>query len=629
MLHHYLKIAVRNLVKYKTQSVISIVGLAIGFTCFSLSSLWIRYEMTYDSFHDGAERIFLVRHESAMNDNGVSPITPYVLAGYLKETFPEVEEACNTNAWETKVQYENVEYPIFRANADSAFMRFFGIQVIEGNVDFLKEGSQEIAVTRAFAKRLFGEESPFGKQVKIYGRERSVCALVTDWSEHSNMPFGLLQANYTYQGWNASSHQTFIRIKEGTDINTFRDKLYQHKVEKDGIIFSKIVLTPITAMHYDRPDRPQDIRFSHIQLFALVSGLIILCSLINFLTLFINRIHIRKKEIGLRVVCGSSNRRLLGLFSVEYVLILLLAILLGFVLMELATPYFKTLANIKMDTYGIYAEAIFYSVTVAALSLLLSLIPIYFRSRALNVSIKGPGKIRGYNLFQRASIVFQCVISILFIFCTVVLIKQIHFLTHTDRVVAREGRAVMSMYPAQAAVKEEMKQIPFITEIESGEFLPLLPTFGQAFQQTTEWDDKPASAENVMLEMMKGGASLCRYYELTLLEGRMLEEGDADKKVLINEAAARQFGWKDPVGKTYMRHDSTRVEVVGLLRDFISKSPLVPIMPLVIVDRLSGFNMGWDEFVLFKFHPGRWEECKQAIETLLREKYPETVRFDI
>ena len=75
MLQHYIKLAIRNLLKYKSQSVISIIGLAIGFTCFALSTLWIRYEQTYDTFHKG-DRIYLVRVESYMSSSGISEITP-------------------------------------------------------------------------------------------------------------------------------------------------------------------------------------------------------------------------------------------------------------------------------------------------------------------------------------------------------------------------------------------------------------------------------------------------------------------------------------------------------------------------------------------------------------------------
>ena len=76
MLKHYLLIAIRNLLKYKTQSIVSIIGLAMGFTCFALATLWIRYEMTYDNFREGAERIFLVRNEDKNSKDGLSTVTP-------------------------------------------------------------------------------------------------------------------------------------------------------------------------------------------------------------------------------------------------------------------------------------------------------------------------------------------------------------------------------------------------------------------------------------------------------------------------------------------------------------------------------------------------------------------------
>ena len=87
MLKHYLLIAIRNLLKYKTQSIVSIIGLAMGFTCFALATLWIRYEMTYDNFREGAERIFLVRNEDKNSKDGLSTVTPSPLAATCKRHF--------------------------------------------------------------------------------------------------------------------------------------------------------------------------------------------------------------------------------------------------------------------------------------------------------------------------------------------------------------------------------------------------------------------------------------------------------------------------------------------------------------------------------------------------------------
>ena len=96
MIVHNLKIAFRNLLKYKTQSVISVLGLAVGFTCFALSAIWIRYEMSYDSFHEHAGQIHIVRKKDKIGfgKDGVDNSTPYVLSQYLKNNFAEVKAAC-------------------------------------------------------------------------------------------------------------------------------------------------------------------------------------------------------------------------------------------------------------------------------------------------------------------------------------------------------------------------------------------------------------------------------------------------------------------------------------------------------------------------------------------------------
>ena len=90
MIYHYLKIAFRNLIKYKTQSIVSIVGLAIGFICFALSALWIRYEMTYDTFHERAERIYLAGNKFELQGDGFSYFSPNLLAasGYTVHDSP-------------------------------------------------------------------------------------------------------------------------------------------------------------------------------------------------------------------------------------------------------------------------------------------------------------------------------------------------------------------------------------------------------------------------------------------------------------------------------------------------------------------------------------------------------------
>lgn len=143
MIKHYLKVAFRNLVKYKTQSLVSIIGLAVGFTCFALSVLWIRYEMTYDTFHNGADRIYMVRAHYTDSPGSTSNVTPYPLANYLQEKMPEIEATASTSIYrDMKFRMGDNEQEVVMATADSVFMNFFNIRLLKGTVNFLKENDQ-------------------------------------------------------------------------------------------------------------------------------------------------------------------------------------------------------------------------------------------------------------------------------------------------------------------------------------------------------------------------------------------------------------------------------------------------------------------------------------------------------
>ena len=252
MIKHYLKVAFRNLMKYKTQSLVSIIGLAVGFTCFALSALWIRYEMTYDNFHEGADRIYLVRAHYA-NEPGTSKFTPYPLMKYLQDKMPEIEAVTAFTAHHVKFRMEDTEQEIGMIAADSVFMNFFDIQLLKGTVNFLKCDGQEVAITKEFAKRLFSkEEDALGKEVEVGRRVCKIGAIVSGWSNHSNIPYNILAPARHSPRWGSSNEQLFIRVRERTDIDVFRTKMSTiriNDIEKESEL-SDLLITRMSALRY-------------------------------------------------------------------------------------------------------------------------------------------------------------------------------------------------------------------------------------------------------------------------------------------------------------------------------------------------------------------------------------------
>lgn len=167
MIRHYFKIAFRNLLKYKTQSIISIIGLAVGITCFALATLWIRYEMTYDTFHRRADDIYLVRAQLTITDGTLSNSMPYPAIEYLRKNISEIEDICGISPFKTNLRFKDKGGDLLAIEVDSAFIRMFDVRILQGNVNFLKKKSNEIAITEAVAKEWFGNESPLGKEIEL------------------------------------------------------------------------------------------------------------------------------------------------------------------------------------------------------------------------------------------------------------------------------------------------------------------------------------------------------------------------------------------------------------------------------------------------------------------------------
>ena len=167
MIFHYFKIAFRNILKYKTQSVISMIGLAVGFTCFALSNLWIHYETTYDNYHDGADRMYILYRTSIMEQHGYSTGMAYPASTILKNDFPEVEEVCAYSKWTNKTKIKTNEHTAietYKIQADSCFMKMFNISIVSGNVDFMYS-DDKVALTEETAIQLFGSTDVLGKEI--------------------------------------------------------------------------------------------------------------------------------------------------------------------------------------------------------------------------------------------------------------------------------------------------------------------------------------------------------------------------------------------------------------------------------------------------------------------------------
>ena len=262
-------------------------------------------------------------------------------------------------------------------------------------------------------------------------------------------------------------------------------------------------------------------------------------------------------------------------------------------------------------------------VTMILLSALMASIPIlYYRKRSTQSILSAQKGGRDKNLFRRATLLFQLVISIGFIFCALVIMKQLHFLNHSDVGMERKNRAALTIhdYSDSQAVLERIKQVAEVEEALAVSN-PLIPSQGMMSRGYTDWEGKPEGAEEVKIEIILESADYMNFYGLTLLEGEMLQPSSPEADIVLNEAAVKALGWHQAVGKELYPYTDGKHRVVGVVKDWHCTSPTMPIRPSAF-QLSSQFGFSGGTSILIKFKEGTWNACKEKVEAIVKELYP-------
>lgn len=616
MFQHYLKIAFRNLRKYKTQNIISIIGLAVGFVCFAFSALWVRYEMSYDNFHPKADRIYRV-HTALFKWNtvegGASGVvqteTSYPLAAWLKSNYPEIEDACGMRVGGRTPN--GFQFAYF----DYSFCNIFDLNLPE---DFFKKHTDNpIAVISEYnneeAAKAIKEQFNWDVQTTI-----------PQWPPNTNIlfnaavPITIRFSEEQLNNWHLTIFDTYILIKEGVDIQALMKKLDKVEIPEWPTPIS-LVLTPIKQLRYKGPSGniQSDIKFSHIQIFTIAGLLVILCALFNHLTLYAARVRMRLRELALHKVNGATNWQIAAMLYIDYLLVILLSLVVGFGFMAWILPTFKEYASINTDNVNMYVELLSFAALLIVCGLIVGSIPIlYFRKQALNDSIKGLGKSESQNLFRKGSLLLQLVISLGMMFCAVVFIKQIHFLHHTDLGIDRRNIASVQApcCPLTSPYAEQIKQISGIIDAIPVDRNGFLRDMSRS-SSTGPYVNDDGETVSYTVFHINADARFFDFFGVEMIEGSTFSN-EYNHKFVLNETAMKEIG-------AFLSKDGN---LKGVARDFYL-IPTVKVKPTRI--SYPDPKYGFLSAVAYKYEEGFRRQTQQAITEWLREEFSENGQFEI
>jgi hypothetical protein len=597
--------------------------------------------MTYDHFRQDADRIYMVRTNDEYTEGKISTRVPYSLAAYLAQHFPDIAVAAPFHLISERISVNDKYQDAVFSSADSAWMNLMDIRIIKGNRNFmLPKDNAEIAITEEAAKKWLRTEDPIGKEVKMLRRTKKICAIVQAENRHTNFPFDFIGNPELGKTWWYITWSILIKVKPDTDIEELESKINANLpaelkqvtlTRKTGI--ERIILTPLSKLHYAkdfRDDKEAGITFQYIIYFSIAGILIITCALINYLTLFINRMRVRQREMTLRMIHGANIRSLVSLLTVEFLLLLACAVTTGFLLIEICFPSFIELTGIDTAKSSLYGEAFLFIglISLIILTAIIGLLYILYH-RSLHLSLRyNTGRSTGTQL-RRGSIVLQLFVCLSFIGCTVLINQQLDYLRHRDlglKIKNRGSFSVMGDMDYTPLIRK-IKELPMITEVMQPDYYPIVSQL-TAIGQFDNWEglDIPIDTP-VPVKLFLGKEDFFRFYDITLLAGEWLDDLSTYEDIIINESLARRMGWspQEAIGKHIIQSYITYT-IVGVVKDCHYGAPTLPIPHTGF---LVGEQMGLMQRsagILFKYKEGTWNECRKALEHLYQtECSPENI----
>ncbi|WP_423147755.1 ABC transporter permease [Rubrolithibacter danxiaensis] len=611
MLKNYLKIAVRNLLKYKLTSFINLFGLAVGLTCCLAIVAYALNELSFDKFHSKADRIYRVTTDWKWTGGSLNAAsTSGPVAPLLKQNFPEVENTVRFFAEGTefvKSGENTVELsPIFTENS---FFKIFDYTFLYGDPKSALSEPNSMILSESAAVKIFGNPAgAYGKTLEYINRPpQKVTGIIKDVPQNSHLVFNAVGALDTQAEYLKSLQQlnvyTYVLLKKGTDVHQLEQKISKlmGKELNDTVSSYRSPFQPLTSIHLhshltNEVGATGNIQYLYI--FSIVGAIILLLACINYINLATAQSSRRAKEVGVRKVIGSDRGRIILQFFTESFLLVILAALFSLLILQLITPFLTKIGGEQISLWNynwhfIAGVIIGFALIVGILSGIYPAVYLSgFRPATIlkGVTAKSPST----AFFRKSLVVVQFTISIALIAFTVIVWQQLNYALNKD-LGFNKDQVLGIRIPGNdlriknlAAFKSKLSSYPGIlaTTVTTN---PLgkdgwISTGGFFF----ETDGQRPSYTNISQQLGIDPAYF-KMMGISLKEGRNFSAAipsDSAQSLIVNETLVKKRGWKNPLGKRiwYFTDDngSTKeAKVIGVVKDFHVESLHKNIEPLL------------------------------------------------
>ena len=663
MILHNLRIAWRNLLKYKLQTTISILSLTVGMICFALSALWLRYEESYDAWWPDHDDIYMLQgHDGGgyAMERGYSDYLPFTPGQQLRETIPGIELFARiTNLGDAFIHPSTSEDGVDARYCmiDEGVQDMLGIKVIEGRKKLILN-EDEAALTRSTAERLFPDGKALGQKVEVsafFETSRfTVVAIIEDPKKPSSFPYSFVTGYsklYKQDAFHCTTYLAKIRPENLDAVSKALEKVAIHfgggeAQSADGGV--RVTMTPtikdysFRLMTLDEMRKNTKIVYkvveqNHLQLFVVLGVIVICCALFNYFTTLITRIRIRQRELALRYVNGATMWNLITLVSTELLLILLFSTLLSVCIVSLTIEEFKSICCIDQPNSFFIGWFLVYAMSAAMVSIVITATIIYYSNRrqlhqALDKHRQPVGQSRIFTAHS-VLLALQIAVSLGAVFCSSVMMHQINFLLHSpDMGFSKHNRGTINLSRKSDESKgqedamkldAELKQWPELEEYLVDYSYPIPNGYQSTLYARVGRDEEPHQ-----FIYAEADEHYFKFMEIQMVDGEFIKANDDPHLVCISESAARALGEQGKVGGQFdanydYSNTITSYTVKGICKDLSYTSPLTPTQPMMFTHRDPTKT-----YKLWIDSPIHWKEgtdietLKKKIEGLGDKLYP-------
>lgn len=617
MIKNYLKIALRHMIRYKGYSFINITGLTIGMACCMLILLFVKDELSFDRFHEKADRVFRVISEftekgEAQRFSQTSP----PIAPALKQDFPEIEEAVRLSYPIDKILIKVGESSFYEKQffySDANLFRVFSFSLAYGNTETALKAPQSIVLSTASAQKYFGSASPIGKTMSVELRGKmtdfQVTGILNEIPFNSQIrpdyiiPFENLSKGRLEEWWDFG-FQTYVLLHPNARPSELEGKfsgfMKAHMPASDvNEPLPGLFLQPLPDIHlYSDFENSEGSSgpLMYVYLFSALALLIIIIACINFMNLATARSQGRSREVGVRKIVGATRRQLIRQFLSESLLMSLLSLIAAIGIVELSIPMFNEISNknILIDYANDTPTILGFLIMTLAVGVVAGSYPALFLSKMNAISVLKGTWFKGSagSMVRKTLVIVQFAISVALIFGTLIVYSQIQFVKNYKLGFDQEHVMVVpltrSIKTHSETLKNEALRNPNIIHASLAYTFP----FGENWWITGVMPEGTESVENrKRVYTFQTDYDYFKTLGSHFVAGRDFSARFAtdSSKFIINEAAVKDFGWESPeqaIGKklTWLGHgpkDPKVGTVVGVVQDFHYKTLREKIAPAV------------------------------------------------